>query len=187
MKTRRSKAQTLSGLFLVTALVFNCFIFSPAPAHAQKRAVVITADQPNIWTLEQAHYLLAQMHRRNLDLRAKGLEDLDPNEIQGLRFDVIKSLIEVRGQLQPGRPRNQPAPLLQSDLQRASAASPCFGRRDRLREESLDLTREITQLQGEIARATDRGGQAAARRRNRARTALRDRVDKEANSDRWPN
>jgi glyoxylase-like metal-dependent hydrolase (beta-lactamase superfamily II) len=51
--------------------------------------IVVNAEQPNLWTLEQAHYLLAQMHRRNLDLKAKSLDDLDPNEIAGLRFDVM--------------------------------------------------------------------------------------------------
>src|SRR6266852_3696297 len=65
-------------------------------AHAQKgRPVIINADQPNVWTLEQAHYLLEQMHRRNLDLKAKSLEDLDPNAINGLRFDVLRLLIEA--------------------------------------------------------------------------------------------
>src|SRR5215218_1507251 len=61
---------------------------------AQRRMVVINAEQPNLWTLEQAHYLLAQMHRRNLDLKAKSLDELDPNEIAGLRFDVMRMLVE---------------------------------------------------------------------------------------------
>lgn len=38
--------------------------------------------------------LLAQMHRRNLDLKAKSLEELDPNEIAGLRFEVMRILVE---------------------------------------------------------------------------------------------
>jgi hypothetical protein len=46
-------------------------------AQSQRRVIVVTAEQPNIWTLEQAHYRLAQMHRRNLDLKAKNLEDLE--------------------------------------------------------------------------------------------------------------
>ena len=61
---------------------------------AEDRVIVINAEQPNLWTLEQAHYLLAQMHRRDLDLRAKSLDDLDANEIAGLRFDVMRMLVE---------------------------------------------------------------------------------------------
>lgn len=61
---------------------------SPAfPQPRQNRVIIVNAEQPNLWTLEQAHYLLAQMHRRNLDLKAKSLGELDPNEINGLRFD----------------------------------------------------------------------------------------------------
>ena len=35
------------------------------------------------------------MHRRNLDLKATGVGELDPNEINGLNFDVLKSLLDV--------------------------------------------------------------------------------------------
>ena len=94
----KSRFRRLCGRLLPAVLVINSFV-GPAPiaptARAQDRVIVVNAEQPNIWTLEQAHYLLAQMHRRNLDLKAKSLEDLDPNEIDGLRFDVIKTLIEL--------------------------------------------------------------------------------------------
>jgi hypothetical protein len=93
-----ARPQRLIGKFLITIFVLNCFSgFSPSlmTARAQgRRVIVIIAEQPNLWTLEQAHYLLAQMHRRNLDLKAKSLEDLDPNEISGLRFDVMRMLVE---------------------------------------------------------------------------------------------
>ena len=37
------------------------------PVFAQRpRPIVITFGQPNIWSLEQAHYLLTRMHRQNL-------------------------------------------------------------------------------------------------------------------------
>src|SRR6266446_6843173 len=78
---------------LTSVLVLNCLTLS---VQAQKgRPIIINADQPNVWTLEQAHYLLEQMHRRNLDLKAKSLEDLDPNAINGLRFDVLRLLVEA--------------------------------------------------------------------------------------------
>ncbi|HEV7646297.1 MAG TPA: hypothetical protein VGO50_20350 [Pyrinomonadaceae bacterium] len=72
------------------------FLFFQAlqPASAQ-RPIVITADQPNVWTLEQAHYLLAQMHRRNLDLRAADLGNLDPNAINGTRVDALRTLLDI--------------------------------------------------------------------------------------------
>src|SRR5215211_2619100 len=93
----RSRCRVLIGRFLISLLIFDGLIgIAPIPAEGQNnRVITINADQPNVWTLEQAHYLLAQMHRRNLDLKAKNLEDLDPNEINGLRFDVLRTLIEL--------------------------------------------------------------------------------------------
>ncbi len=65
-----------------------------SPPRAHRRVIVVNAEQPNVWTLEQAHYLLAQMHRRNLDLKATGPGALDPNEINGLNFEMMRTLLE---------------------------------------------------------------------------------------------
>ncbi len=75
----RRHTHVLVGKLLLVAITLNGFFgFAPmmSTAHAQNqnRVIVINADQPNVWTLEQAHYLLAQMHRRNLDLRTKNLK-----------------------------------------------------------------------------------------------------------------
>src|SRR6185503_15722991 len=99
MKRKKTRIRALIGHFLLYTLILN-FIglaggLSPVSAQdVRTKIIVINAEQPNLWTLDQAHYLLAQMHRRNLDLRAKRLEDLDPNEIAGLRFDVMRMLVE---------------------------------------------------------------------------------------------
>ena len=104
---------------------------------AQKgRPVIINADQPNVWTLEQAHYLLEQMHRRNLDLKAKSLEDLDPNAINGLRFDVLRLLIEA------GASYNQASGFTNELLKRnkesdSQRRSQLISDRAKLRSESL--------------------------------------------------
>src|ERR1700674_1785826 len=92
--------QSQKWFYQLLCSCLSCFLIwsslsSGAQAQNKDRAIVINADQPNVWTLEQAHYLLAQMHRRDLDLRTKRLEDLDPNTINGLRFDVLRTLIEL--------------------------------------------------------------------------------------------
>jgi hypothetical protein len=91
------KMKRVIGDFVLFTFVLNLVVgfgATVSPVHAQRRAIVINAEQPNIWTLEQAHYLLAQMHRRNLDLKAEGLGKLDPNEINGLNLEVLRTLIE---------------------------------------------------------------------------------------------
>jgi subtilisin-like proprotein convertase family protein len=122
------------------------------PVQAQQRIIVINADQPNIWTLEQAHYLLAQMHRRNLDLRAKSLDDLDPNEINGLRFDVMRMLVEFgatfnQADLATNRMFTQNQEFNSQRRQELTAEA------DELRKQSLALTGEIDELETKKADA----------------------------------
>src|SRR2546423_15388884 len=74
-----------------------------APAAAKKKErkpVVISFGQPNIWSLEQAHYLLARMHRQNLDLQTKNVsrDDLDPNAVNARRINILKTLLEINAQ-----------------------------------------------------------------------------------------
>src|SRR5918911_4946202 len=93
------RIRTPLGRIMLGVLLVNGFVgyapMTPTALAQPRRVIVVNADQPNVWTLEQAHYLLAQMHRRNLDLKAKSLADLDPNEINGLRFEVLRTLIEL--------------------------------------------------------------------------------------------
>jgi hypothetical protein len=62
-----------------------------------RATVVVMVGQPNVWSLEQAHYLLAQIRERNLGLRNKSLDesDLDPNAINATRLDAYRSLFEA--------------------------------------------------------------------------------------------
>lgn len=157
MRTQGTMLKALLGKALILAVVLNGFVgVAPAPlvVQAQNRPIIITADQPNVWTLEQAHYLLAQMHRRNLDLRAKGLDNLDPNEINGLRINVLKSLLEV------GASFNDADRVTNNLLRRNQSFNSerrltLLSQRDQLRSESLSLMRETSQLRRARARATD--------------------------------
>jgi hypothetical protein len=179
MKTNRSRI--IVGQFLLYALTLNGFIgFSGqvSQVQAQKRIIVVNADQPNLWTLEQAHYLLAQMHRRNLDLRAKNLEELDPNEIAGLRFDVMRMLVEF------GATFNQ-ADLASNRLVSANQSFNAERRqqllteRDGLRRESVNLAGEIEALETEKASTEDKDAQKVLDAKIAAKTNRLTRVDKE--------
>src|SRR5215208_1346855 len=155
MKSKKSRLQAVVGQFLLYTLTLNSLIGLAgelSPVRAPRRVIVVNADQPNLWTLEQAHYLLAQMHRRNLDLKAKNLEELDPNEINGLRFDVMRMLIEF------GATFNQ-ADLTSNRLFSQNQSFNSERRRtltaesDRLRNESVALTSEIDALESQKADA----------------------------------
>jgi len=183
MRLKNSAPCVATSLSLV--LLFSTLVVPCQAQNTLDRVIIINAEQPNIWTLEQAHYLLAQMHRRNLDLKAKSLEDLDPNEINGLRFDVMRMLIEF------GATFNQ-ADLMSNRLfrrdqefnsqQRASLTS----ERDRLRQESLSLTGEIDELETKKADAESEEEKARLDAKITSRKNRLARVDKEienVNSD----
>jgi hypothetical protein len=148
------------------------------PVHAQRRAIVVSAEQPNIWTLEQAHYLLAQMHRRNLDLKAEGLGKLDPNEINGLNLEVMRTLIEF-GATFDDADRFNNSLLKPQKRANADRALRLQKRRDEIADESFSLNREIARLSRESALAKTQDEKDSLAAQIAELTSLRDANDKE--------
>jgi hypothetical protein len=151
MRIRTIAAKFISSL--LCAVFLSSGLLIPAiPALAQRRAIIVSAEQPNVWTLEQAHYLLAQMHRRNLDLKATGVGELDPNEINGLNFDVLKSLLDVGVAFDEAAGFNNSLLKTRKGFD-AERAIKLQNRRDALTDESFTLNREIAKLGREQALA----------------------------------
>lgn len=94
-----TRVRAVQSLVLVGAL-FTQLILLPRPVEAvtpPPDPVVVTVGQPNIWSLEQAHYLLAQIRERNLGIRNPLLSeaDLDPNATNANRLDALRTLFEI--------------------------------------------------------------------------------------------
>ena len=188
MKTGKSRSRGLVGQILIYTLILNGFMGltgERSQVRAQKRVIrviIVNAEQPNVWTLEQAHYLLAQMHRRNLDLKAKSLEELDPNEINGLRFEILRQLIEFGATFnQADQFTNQI--LAKDKTANAERRRALTAHRDKLHDESLELTRQISQLKIERARATSQEDKGRLDSEIAARTTEQEKVDKEIEFD----
>lgn len=178
---RIKNLQTLTGRFLVLALIVNSclgFIVTPLNVAAQTKPIIITADQPNLWTLEQAHYLLAQMHRRNLDLKAKGLSALDPNDINGVRFDVLKQLLEIGATFDQAAGFNNNL-LAKDKTFNSERRRELVSRRDRLQNDSLDLSKEIAKLNRELANADSEPEKTRINAEITEKTAVQAAVDKQ--------
>jgi hypothetical protein len=143
-----------------------------------KRAIIINAEQPNVWTLEQAHYLLAQMHRRNLDLKATGLGDLDPNEINGLNFEVMRTLLEFGVAFNDADRFNNSLLKTRKSFD-ADRAIRLQTRRDQLADGSLGMSRDIARLEHERALAKSQEDKDELAAAIAERTAVRDGIDKE--------
>ena len=145
------------SLFIVTSLLLTGL--SPLSVSAQDRKrkpVVVSFGQPNIWSLEQAHYLLARMHMTNLDLQAKALADtdLDPNATHGTRIQILKQLLEVGAAFDQGigfqNQRIVETARFNDDRRRNLTTN-----RDRLRSDSLKLELEINELKRERKNISD--------------------------------
>ena len=135
--TFRNNSYLIFGLFIIV-----CSLISVS---AQQAPIVVTADQPNVWTLEQAHYLIAQMHRRNLDLKASPLADLDANQINAINVEALKTLLGVSAEYDQSVGKNNKDIANKKEYQ-VSRTRELTARRDRLQEDSLTLTRQIAEL-----------------------------------------
>jgi hypothetical protein len=118
-----------------------------------RKPIVVSFGQPNIWSLEQAHYLLARMHMTNLELQAKMLTDkeLDPNATNGTRIQILKQLLEINGQFDQGV-GFQNRRIVENMRFNDSRRRELITRRDANRAEATNLRREIARLEVDRAR-----------------------------------
>lgn len=141
-----------TSLFLSGVLPYS----TAGAADRKRKPVVVSFGQPNIWSLEQAHYLLARMHMTNLDLQAKALtdDDLDPNRITGTRIQILKQLLEISAEYDQGKgfenQRIVEKERFNDDRRRNLVTS-----RDQLRDESLQIELEKNKLVSERKTITD--------------------------------
>jgi len=163
-------------LVILTANIM-ALLTSTQPVNAQ-RVVTVTADQPNIWTLEQAHYLLAQLHRRNLDLKASPLAALDANEINGINVDVLRTLLEA-GATYNGADRFNNGLIKDDRTFDTARRRQLVGELDQLDTESTDLAKAIATLNREKDTTNDPEKRAALDAEITERTAQKAAVDRQ--------
>lgn len=118
---------------------------------AQRQEMTITIGKPNIWSLGQAHYLLANMRNTNRGLKVASPGELNPNSINGARLDVLRTLLGIEAQFSmPQALQNTVAQQqFQADFARKQSA---IARLDELSGEQLKVIREISDLDIELAK-----------------------------------
>ena len=139
---------------LLIVSLFSSSILLPFTASAKDRKpVVVSFGQPNIWSLDQAHYLLARMHMLNLDLQAKTLtaNELDPNLTHGTRIEILKQLLQISAQFDQGA-AFQNRRLVENAQFNDTRRRDLITHRSALRDRSLVLTGEISDLEIDRAR-----------------------------------
>lgn len=151
MKNTTQKFHSILCVSLTLTILLNSLTL---PCHSQDKPIVISFGQPNIWSLEQAHYLLSRMHRQNLDLKTNELGDLNPNETNTNRINVVKSLLEAGFKYDEAVRINNN--LLRSDKQfNSQRRQQLINQRLTLQADLLQLTSEISALKIAKAKSTD--------------------------------
>jgi hypothetical protein len=137
-------------MLVVVALLGGGLAPCARARQTRSEPVFINFGQPNIWSLEQAHYLLARMRARSIGLKTKDLGDLDPNATHGTRLDVLKTLISGGVGFSQGVGLNNE--LFENNsrfgLQRRQEL---LGRRDVLQSQLRDVTVRLADLKVERA------------------------------------
>ena len=96
MFAKRIQSILVLSAFYLNLLGFDIFAQQPVTALQNRDSpIVISIGRPNIWSLEQAHYLLARMHHRNLRLEPKTPESLDPNSVNGTRIKLLRQILGI--------------------------------------------------------------------------------------------
>ena len=85
------------SLTLALTMTLGPALHAWAQTTGVRRPIIISFGQPNIWSLEQAHYLLARMRDQSLDLKTRmpDTSDLDPNESNGTRLRSLRTFLGV--------------------------------------------------------------------------------------------
>jgi len=113
--------------------------------------VIVSIGKPSIWTLAQAHYLLAQLHNTNSQLQVAELAPLDPNSINRNRIEVLRTMMGITGEY------NQLTGL-KNDLTRQRYETNVARQRDvrsltdQRRNDLYQVIRELTLLQSELGK-----------------------------------
>lgn len=97
----RSETTALQRLLVMLLCLSLCVSFVPLQAQAQiGKRVQIQIGKPSVWSMGQAHYLLADMRQKNRALKTRMPDEsaLDPNAINATSIQLLRTLLDVRGE-----------------------------------------------------------------------------------------
>jgi hypothetical protein len=112
--------------------------------------MTVTIGRPNMWSLAQAHYLLANVRNTNRALAVATPGPLNPNSINGARMEILRTMLGIEAQFSaPDALKNSVAQQqFQTDFARKQAA---IARVDELSREHLEVIREISAIDISLA------------------------------------
>jgi hypothetical protein len=130
--------------------------------------VSIEIGQPSVWSLGQAHYLLAKVHRRNrkLSTRFPDEEALDSNRISATRIEALRQSLGVEAQFdQAMKVRNDIAMqrFREGEVRREAARTDLRSRQAELQQANTEIAAledEIVLLEEDDRQSTEARGRS---------------------------
>lgn len=167
----RARARSTLALMLCGLLVILSFpqASSAAPKPLKKDWFVeMEIGQPSVWSLAQAHYLLAQIHETNRGLRTKELtqDDLNPNRANAARLEILRTLFGLEAQFDESLKTKNEAEIqkFEDKQARQEQARDSIPKKEaelrRVNQDLLQLQREEAALKTEDALADKARGTA---------------------------
>ncbi len=146
----------------------------PTAAH-NKSQITVNVGEPNVWSLGQAHYLLAQMRNKNQSWSV-AIDQFDPNATNGLRYDITRSFFGAEGQFNAvsGLQNSLNLQSFQQQLQRRQSLQT---QADLALESSIKTNKEIASLENQLAQLI--GDDDDTKRRRAELTAAKDQKVRE--------
>src|ERR1035437_2119296 len=83
----------MSSIRTRAVLTITLAVLQAAPLNAaDPPKIAVTPGTPNVWSMEQAHYLLNRLraNRDGLQTKKPGEDDLNPNAMNGIRLDALQ-------------------------------------------------------------------------------------------------
>jgi hypothetical protein len=136
--------------FILSVALLSLILAHVFPVYSQdKKRISISIGKPAVWTLAQAHYLLANMHQQDRKLKSAEPGDLDPNAINRNTIDVLRATFGATAEFDAiaGAKNSILTQRLQSNLERQQIVK---AQLDQRRNQQAQVAREISALQSEI-------------------------------------
>jgi hypothetical protein len=169
--------RSLAHRFLIHLLALTLpLVALPVPTAADNKSqITVNVGEPNVWSLGQAHYLLAQMRNKNQSWTV-ALPQFDPNATNGLRYDITRSFFGAEGQFNAvsGLQNSLSLQSFQQQLQRRQSLQT---QADLALENSVRINREIANLDTQLAQLT--GDDDDTKRRRAELTAAKEQKARE--------
>ncbi|MFY9554482.1 MAG: hypothetical protein WAV47_07145, partial [Blastocatellia bacterium] len=128
----------------VCAIIAAAVLPQPTVTGDTKEKVQVKLGKPSVWSLAQAHYLLASMHKKNSAIHIDPISAaaLDPNAANATRLQILRTVLGIQAEFNQKAGVENQSKLREEQVQvkrRADAQVELAAKEEELRAERAEL------------------------------------------------